>query len=163
MCDSLSSKHAIQGQGDLKPLSGREGYRMRAKFDGLTALAAEAEEDAADVAAYDAAKAEFEANGSIAFPPELSALLLKHENRLAAARTWRGISQVDLAAKAEIGQGFLSDLETGLRRGATATMERLAAALDAPWIGSAERRCFEPRTGDVGGHQLFENRNPPGD
>ncbi len=109
----------------------------RAEFDRLCALAAEAEEDAADIAAYDAAKAEFEAAGSIAFPPDLSALLLKHKSRLAATRKWRGFSQADLAAKVEIRQGFLSDLETGRRKGSVATIERLAATLDVPydWIG----------------------------
>ena len=109
----------------------------RAEFDRLCALAAEAEKDLADNVAYDAAKAEFEAGGSIAFPPDLSALLLKHKSRLAATRKWRGLSQADLAAKVEIRQGFLSDLETGRRKGSVATIERLAATLDVPydWIG----------------------------
>ena len=108
----------------------------RAEFDRLAALAAEAEEDAADVAAYDAAKAEFAAGGSIAWPPELSALLVKHKSRLAAVRRWRGLSQAELAAKAGIQQGYLSDLESKRRRGLPATVERLAVALDVPidWI-----------------------------
>lgn len=108
----------------------------RAEFDRLAALAAEAEEDAVDVAAYDAAKAEFAASGSIAWPPKLSALLLKHKSRLAAVRRWRGLSQAELAAKAGIQQGYLSDLESGRRRGLPATVERLAVALDVPvdWI-----------------------------
>jgi ribosome-binding protein aMBF1 (putative translation factor) len=122
----------------LKTSAGEELIVMsRAEFDRLCALAAEAEEDLADNVAYDAAKAEFEAGGSIAFPPDLSALLLKHKSRLAAARKWRGLSQADLAAKVEIRQGFLSDLETGRRKGSVATIERLAATLDVPydWIG----------------------------
>jgi ribosome-binding protein aMBF1 (putative translation factor) len=108
----------------------------RAEFDRLAALAAEAEEDAVDVAAYDAAKAEFAASGSVAWPPELSALLLKHKSRLAAVRRWRGFAQAELAAKAGIQQGYLSDLESRRRRGLPATIERLALALDVPvdWI-----------------------------
>ncbi len=102
----------------------------RAEFDRIAALAAEAEEDAADVAAYDAAKAEFEAGGVAAFPAELSALLLKTKSRLTAIRKWRGLSQAELAAKAGIQQGYLSDLETGRRKGLHATAERLARALD---------------------------------
>ena len=101
----------------------------RAEFDRLSALAAEAEEDLADIAAYDAAKATFEAGGSIPFPPELSALLLKHKSRLTAARKWRGMSQAELATKAGIAQGYLSDLETGRRKGLGETLEKLAMAL----------------------------------
>ena len=49
----------------LKTSSGEELVVIsRLEFDRLCALAAEAEEDAADIAAYDAAKAEFEASGS---------------------------------------------------------------------------------------------------
>jgi ribosome-binding protein aMBF1 (putative translation factor) len=122
----------------LKTSAGEELVVIsRAEFDRLCALAAEAEEDTADIAAYDAAKAEFEAAGSIAFPADLSALLLKHRSRLAAARKWRGLSQADLAARVDVRQGFLSDLETGRRKGSAATIEKLAAALDVPldWIG----------------------------
>ena len=122
----------------LKTSAGEELVVIsRAEFDRLCARAAEAEEDAADVAAYDAAKAEFEAAGSIPFPADLSVLLLEHRSRLAAARKWRGLSQADLAARVDVRQGFLSDLETGRRKGSAATIERLAAALDVPldWIG----------------------------
>ena len=108
----------------------------RAEFDRLSALAAEAEEDLADIAAYDSAKATFEAGGSIAFPADLSRLLLKHKSRLAAARKWRGLSQAELATKAGIAQGYISDLETGRRKGLAETLERLAAALSVPldWL-----------------------------
>lgn len=107
----------------------------------MIAIAGHTVEDAADVAAdvaaYDAAKAEFEASGAVAFPPELSALLLKHKSRLAAARRWRGLSQAELAARADIRQGYLSDLESRRRKGLAATLERLATVLGVPvdWIG----------------------------
>lgn len=109
----------------------------RAEYERLAARAAEADEDAADVAAYDAAKAEFEAAGGVALPPELSALVLKSKSRLAAARKWRGLSQDELADKAGIAQGYLSDLETRRRSGTEATITRLAKILDVParWIG----------------------------
>jgi ribosome-binding protein aMBF1 (putative translation factor) len=108
----------------------------RAEYERMAALAHEAEEDSADAAAYVEAKAEWEAEGRPIFPPELSALLLKTKSRLAAIRRWRGLSQEVLAEKAEIEQGFLSDIETGRRSGALATVERLAKALDVPmaWL-----------------------------
>ena len=108
----------------------------RAEYERMAALANEATEDAADAAAYVEAKAEWEAEGRPIFPPELSALLLKNKSRLAAIRKWRGLSQEVLAGKAEIQQGYLSDIETGRRSGAQATVERLAKALDVPvaWL-----------------------------
>jgi DNA-binding XRE family transcriptional regulator len=121
----------------IKTPSGEELVVLpRAEFDRLTALAAEAEEDLADVAAYDAAKAEFAASGGAVFPPELSTLLLKMKSRLAAIRKWRGLSQEELAAKVGVQQGYVSDLETKRRAGASETIDRLAAALDVPvsWI-----------------------------
>jgi ribosome-binding protein aMBF1 (putative translation factor) len=108
----------------------------RSEYERLAALANEAEEDAADAAAYVEAKADWEAQGRSTLPPELSALLLKTKSRLAAIRKWRGLSQEVLAGMAEIQQGYLSDLETGRRSGAQATVERLAQALNVPtaWL-----------------------------
>jgi ribosome-binding protein aMBF1 (putative translation factor) len=108
----------------------------RSEYERLAELDREATEDAADAAVYVEAKAEWEAQGRPIFPPEVSALLLKNKSRLAAIRKWRGLSQEALAEKAEIQQGYLSDLETGRRSGAHATLERLANALDVPalWL-----------------------------
>jgi ribosome-binding protein aMBF1 (putative translation factor) len=108
----------------------------RSEYDRLTAIADEAAEDAADAAAYVEAKAEWEAQGRPIFPPELSALLLKSKSRLAAIRKWRGLSQDVLAGKAEIKQGYLSDIETGRRSGSQATIARLAGVLEVPveWL-----------------------------
>ena len=121
----------------IKSPSGEELVVLpRADYDRLVAMAAEAEEDLADVAAYDAAVAELANGGASPLPAELSALLLKYKSRLAAARRWRGMTQADLAAKVGVGQGYLSDLETKRRKGLASTVERLAAALNVPvsWI-----------------------------
>ncbi|MGO9741407.1 MAG: helix-turn-helix domain-containing protein [Roseiarcus sp.] len=108
----------------------------RDEYERLVAIADDAAEDAADAAAYVEAKAEWEAEGQPVFPPELSQALLKHKSRLAAIRRWRGLSQETLAGKVDIQQGYLSDLETGRRSGAPATLARLASALDVPisWL-----------------------------
>lgn len=121
----------------IKTPSGEELVVLsRADYNRLVAMAAEAEEDLADVGAYDAAMAELGSGAAPSLPAELSALLLKHKSRLAAARRWRGLSQAQLAAKAAIRQGYLSDLETKRRKGLASTIERLAAALDVPaaWL-----------------------------
>jgi ribosome-binding protein aMBF1 (putative translation factor) len=106
----------------------------RAEYERLAELDREAREDAEDAAAYTEAKAEWAADGRPIFPPELSALLLKNKSRLAAIRKWRGLSQEILAGTAGIKQGYLSDIETGRRSGAQATVERLAKALDVPLV-----------------------------
>ena len=108
----------------------------RAEYERLAGLAGEAAEDAEDAAIYAQAKAEWEAKGRPVFPAELSMLLLQTGSRLAAIRKWRGLSQASLAGKAAIRQGYLSDIETGRRRGAQATIQRLSQALDVPtdWL-----------------------------
>jgi DNA-binding Xre family transcriptional regulator len=121
----------------IKTPSGEELVVLpRVDYDRLLTLAAEAEEDLADVSADDAAMADLAASGAPPLQAELSALLLKYKSRLGAARRWRGMSQAELAAKVGVGQGYLSDLETKRRKGVASTIERLAAALDIPlaWI-----------------------------
>ncbi len=106
------------------------------EYKRLVALAAEAEEDAADIAAYDAAKSEFDASGGQALPLEVSAMMLKGISLLRSLRKWRGLTQVELAGKAGIQQGFLSDIELDRRKGSADTLVALAGALDVPagWV-----------------------------
>ena len=108
----------------------------RAEYDRLTALASEAEEDAADVAAYDAAMAEIAAGRDGPLPTEVSALLLRGVRLIAALRKWRGVRQTELAERAGLSQGYLSDLESGRRKGAAETLAAIAKALDVPanWL-----------------------------
>jgi DNA-binding XRE family transcriptional regulator len=106
------------------------------EYKRLVALAMEAEEDAADIAAYDAAKAEHNASGQQILPQAVSAMMLKGMSLLRALRKWRGMTQVELAGKAGIQQGFLSDIELDRRKGSTETLVALAGALDVPrgWV-----------------------------
>lgn len=104
----------------------------RAEYENLVRLAAEAEEDAADVAIYDARKAE----GSPALPADVTMAMLKGDSRLKALRTWKDVGQVKLASDIGTSQGFISDLENG-RRGLTDEVrKRIAKALDIPeeWL-----------------------------
>ncbi len=108
----------------------------RAEYDRLTALAAEAEEDAADVAAYDAALADLASGRESVLPPEVSALLLRGASLMTAIRKWRGMKQTELAARAGLSQGYLSDIESGRRKGAKETLEAITKALGVPanWL-----------------------------
>ncbi len=93
-------------------------------------------EDAADVAAYDVAMAEIAAGRDGQLPAEVSALLLRGAGLVAAIRKWRGMKQTELAERTHLSQGYLSDLESGRRKGAPESLEAIAKALDVPanWL-----------------------------
>jgi predicted transcriptional regulator len=94
------------------------------------------DEDAEDVALYDARKAELAASKDHTLPEAVGMLLLRGNSRLKAIRLWREMSQTDLAGKAGIGQGYLSDLESGRRAGSSEVLRTIAGLLDVPpeWI-----------------------------
>jgi DNA-binding XRE family transcriptional regulator len=108
----------------------------KAEYDELLRLATEAAEDAADVAAYDAAMAEIAADPDSRLPVEISGFLLKGDRLLTAIRKWRGLTQVEVSTAAGIAQGYLSDLEAGRRHGSLETLRSLAKAMDVPesWL-----------------------------
>ena len=103
----------------------------RAEYEALLVRA----EDADDVAIYDVRKAELAASG-VVLPPEVSAAILRGESRLKAIRSWRGETQLHLNVMTGIGQGYLSDLESGRRTGTPETVAKLAQALNVPveWL-----------------------------
>jgi hypothetical protein len=107
----------------------------RAEYEALIERANHDAEDADDVAIYDARKAELAAGG-VVLPPEVGAAILRGESRLKAIRSWRRETQLDLNFKTGIGQGYLSDLESGRRTGTPETIAKLAQALSVPveWL-----------------------------
>jgi len=104
----------------------------RAEYEALLERADHEAEDADDVAIYDTRKAA----GQGALPPEVSAAILRGESRLKAIRNWRDETQLHLSFKTGIGQGYLSDLESGRRTGTPETIAKLAQALSVPveWL-----------------------------
>jgi len=102
----------------------------RADYEALAAAAEDAEEDAADLAIYDARKAELSDGGDERLPREVSAAILRGDSLLKALRKWRGMTQQDLSRSAGLGQGYVSDLESGRRKGTEETLKQVAQALD---------------------------------
>ena len=104
----------------------------RAEYEALLERADHDAEDAEDVAIYDARKAA----GEGVLPPEVSAAILRGESWLKAIRNWRDETQLHLSFKTGIGQGYLSDLESGRRTGTPETIAKLAHALSVPvdWL-----------------------------
>jgi transcriptional regulator with XRE-family HTH domain len=96
--------------GDEMVVISREEYeRLRA---------AAYDEDADDAAIYKARKAELAADPERLLPAPVSAAMLKGLSRFKALRRRRGLTQSSLAAKAGVGQGYLSDIENRRRTGA---------------------------------------------
>jgi MoxR-like ATPase len=108
----------------------------RADYEALLAAAAAAEEDADDVAIYDARQAELTAGVDARLPPEVSAAMLRGDSLLKALRKWRDMTQLHLEARTDIGQGYISDIESGRRKGTPETLTKIAEALRVPaeWL-----------------------------
>lgn len=103
----------------------------RKDYEALLERLAELEEDA-DTALYDARKAGI----NPLLPAELSTRILKGESLLKAIRNWRHMTQVQVEFKTGIAQSYLSDLESGRRKGTEETLKKLASAYDIPaeWL-----------------------------
>jgi hypothetical protein len=69
-------------------------------------IAAAHDEDADDVAIYDARKVELAGDADALPPAPVSAAMLRGDSRFKALRRWRGLSQSALAAKAGVGQAI---------------------------------------------------------
>jgi len=105
----------------------------RAEYERLKALEQEAREDAGTARLVAQAKKEI-VGGSPLLPKEVVDRLAKGENPIRVLRQFRGLSQVELAATEDIGitQNYLSDLETGKRKGPLALHRKFAQALGVP-------------------------------
>ena len=107
----------------------------RAEYEALLGRADQEAEDAEDVAIYDARKADVDAGG-IVLPEAVSAAMLRGDSRLKAIRKLRDMTQLHIEFKTGIGQGYLSDLESGRRTGTPETIAKLAKVLKVPveWL-----------------------------
>ena len=107
----------------------------RADYEALLSAVDHESEDAEDVAIYDVRKAELKAGGAV-LPEAVSAAMLRGESRLKAIRKWRDMTQLHIESRTDIGQGYLSDLESGRRTGTPETIAKLAKALKVPveWL-----------------------------
>ncbi len=108
----------------------------RAEFEALVGPQIDDPEDAADIAMFDVRMAEVSGDAAARLPAEVSANILRGDSRLKAIRKWRALSQVELAEKSGIGQGYLSEIESGRKAGAADKIAAIALALDVPlsWV-----------------------------
>lgn len=108
----------------------------RAEYEALIAAAEAVDEDETDIAIYDARKAELAAGRDKRLPPEVGAAMLRGDSLLKALRNWRDMTQLQLSHRTNLGQGYISDLESGRRKGTPETLALIAKALevDGNWL-----------------------------
>ncbi|MGI8527377.1 MAG: helix-turn-helix domain-containing protein [Pseudolabrys sp.] len=112
------------GKGEVAILS-RKDYEI------LAAKAAEADEDLDTARLVARARREIAA-GAPVIPKAVVDRIGKGENPLRVLREWRGLTQLFLCSKTAIGQGYISDLESGRRKGTAAALKKIATALNVP-------------------------------
>lgn len=99
----------------------------RAEFE---AIKAERDRLSERVEELEAARAFAASRDEESFPDALVGRLLAGEHPVKVLREYRGLSVRGLAGIADLSPGYLSDIENGKRTGPTATMRRLAEALN---------------------------------
>ncbi len=82
-----------------------------------------------DVQDYDAVKATLERGEEELIPSEVVYAILDGANPVKVWRDYRGMTQQELAEKAGISVPYLSQLETGKRKGSLGAMNAIAKAL----------------------------------
>jgi|SRR5688572_14320851 hypothetical protein len=114
-----------------KTKKGEVAILPRAEYETLVARAAEADEDAGTARIVARARKEI-AEGAPLIPKEVAERIANGENPIRVVREWRDVTQMHLSFKTDIGQGYISDLETGRRKGTTEALKRIAAVLNVP-------------------------------
>ena len=83
-----------------------------------------------DIRDYDAAKAALEKGEDELIPSEVVFAIIEGENPIKVWREYRGLTQQQLANAAGISKPYLSQIETGKRKGTADILSAIAKALD---------------------------------
>jgi DNA-binding XRE family transcriptional regulator len=103
----------------------------RAEYERLKTLESEIEEDEGTARLIARAKKEI-AGGAPLLPKDTVDRLANGENPIRVLRQFRGETQVELAVAVGITQNYLSDLETGKRKGPLELHQKIARSLGLP-------------------------------
>src|SRR5947208_1632278 len=112
--------------------NGEMAILPRAEYERLKKLADEAIEDAGTARLVARAKKEI-AGGTPLLPKEVIDRLANGENPIRVLREFREQTQNELRMRIGITQGYLSDLETGNRKGPFELHRKIARALSVPF------------------------------
>jgi DNA-binding XRE family transcriptional regulator len=103
----------------------------RAEYERLKKVDEEMQEDAGTARLVARARKEVAA-GAPLLPKEVVDRLAHGENPIRVLREFRQYTQIELSVAVQMTQGYLSDLETGKRRGPLALHQNIARALGVP-------------------------------
>jgi DNA-binding XRE family transcriptional regulator len=103
----------------------------RAEYERLKAFEQEVEEDAGTARLVARAKREV-ADGALVLPMDVVERLANGENPIRVLRQFRKETQAELAAAVGVSQNYLSDLETGNRKGPIELHQKIARFLGIP-------------------------------
>jgi ribosome-binding protein aMBF1 (putative translation factor) len=118
--------------GNLQFLTSPSGDEMvvmsRAVYDKLMAAVENAIDDRQDVRDAKAISDRISSGEEATFPHEV-VMRMRKENRIKALRKYRGMTQKELAEKADLNALYISQIETGKAAGGRKGLEKIAAAL----------------------------------
>jgi hypothetical protein len=103
----------------------------RKEYEALAAKAGEADENIGTAGLVARARKEI-ASGAPLIPKQFIDRIANGESALRVLREWRDVTQLYLSYKTNIGQGYISDLENGRRKGTTVALKKIAEALNVP-------------------------------
>ena len=68
----------------------------------------------------------------IPLPTAVWAAIEKGEHPIRAIRQYRALTQIEVAKRASLRQGYIADIEAGKKKGSAASLKAIAAALEVP-------------------------------
>ncbi len=114
-----------------KTARGEVAILPREEYEALLVKATEADEDAGTARLVARARGETAA-GAPLLPKDVVDRLAKGENPVRLLRQWRDMTQLYLSFKTNLSQGYISDVETGRRKGTAAALRLIANVLKVP-------------------------------
>jgi hypothetical protein len=114
-----------------KTSRGEVAILPRKDYEALVAKAAEMIEDQGTARLVAHARHDIAA-GAPLLPKSVVDRLARRHNPIRVVREWRDVTQLYLSAKTGLSQGYLSDVETGRRKGTAAALRRIADVLKVP-------------------------------
>jgi len=104
----------------------------RSEYDRLVELAAEAQEDAGASRIVRNSLRALKEGRELVLPKAVADRLANGENAVRVVREWRDLIQGELAVAVGISQNYLSEIETGRRKGPAELQKKFARALGVP-------------------------------
>jgi ribosome-binding protein aMBF1 (putative translation factor) len=104
----------------------------RNEYDRLVALAAEQQEDVSASRIVRNSVRALKEGRDVVLPKPVADRLANGDNAVRVVREWRGMIQGELAVAVGISQNYLSEIETGRRKGPAELQKKFARALGVP-------------------------------